>query len=66
MHGRQHGSELLTGAAHPAERRMPMPSDSDMAGPGAHETNAMNATSRDRADEAHVYAILALASQPAG
>jgi hypothetical protein len=43
-----------------------MPSDSDMAGPGAHETNAMNATSRDRADEAHVYAILALASQPAG
>jgi hypothetical protein len=36
--------------------------DNDMVGPGAHETNVMNAIGRDRVDEARVYAILALAS----
>ncbi len=39
-----------------------MPSDSGMVGPGAHETNAQNAITGGRADEAQVYAILALAS----
>ena len=39
-----------------------MPSDNDMVGPGAQETNALNAIGRDRVDEAQVYAILALAS----
>jgi hypothetical protein len=39
-----------------------MPSDDDMVGPGAQETNAMNAIGRDRVHEAQVYAILALAS----
>jgi hypothetical protein len=39
-----------------------VPSDNDMIGPGAHETNVMNAIGRDRVDEARVYAILALAS----
>lgn len=36
--------------------------DSDMVGPGGHETNAMNAITGGRVDEARVYAILALAS----
>jgi hypothetical protein len=39
-----------------------MSSDDSMVGPGALETNAMNAIGRDRPDEAQVYAILALAS----
>ena len=39
-----------------------MPSDSDMVGPGAQETNAQNAITGGRVDEAQVYAILALAS----
>lgn len=39
-----------------------MSGDSDMVGPGAHETNAMNALGPGRADEAQVHAILALAS----
>jgi len=36
--------------------------DSDMIGPGAHETNAQNAITGSRVDEARVHAILALAS----
>jgi hypothetical protein len=36
--------------------------DNDMAGPGAQETNAQNAITGGRIDEARVYAILALAS----
>jgi hypothetical protein len=39
-----------------------MSSDSDMFGPGAQETNAMQAIDRGRTTEAGVYAILALAS----
>ena len=39
-----------------------MPSDNDMVGPGVHETNAQNAITGSRVDEARVYAILALAS----
>jgi hypothetical protein len=39
-----------------------MPSDSDMVGPGAHETNAQSAITGSRVDEAQVHAILALAS----
>ena len=34
-----------------------MPSDSEMVGPGAQETNAMQAIERGRAAEAQVYAI---------
>jgi hypothetical protein len=39
-----------------------MTGDSDMIGPGAHETNAQTAITGGRAGEAQVYAILALAS----
>ena len=34
-----------------------------MAGPGAYETNAMNAIGAGRVDEAQVHAILALAAR---
>jgi hypothetical protein len=37
-------------------------SDESMIGPGAHEDSAMNALASERHDEAHVHAILALAS----
>jgi hypothetical protein len=40
----------------------PMTGDSDMIGPGAHETNAQNAITGSRPGEAQVHAILALAS----
>jgi hypothetical protein len=40
----------------------PMTGDSDMIGPGVQEDNAQNAINGGRADEAQVYAILALAS----
>lgn len=39
-----------------------MTGDSDMIGPGAHETNAQSAITGSRVDEARVHAILALAS----
>ena len=39
-----------------------VPSDNDMVGPGAQETNAQNAITGGRVDAAGVYAILALAS----
>jgi hypothetical protein len=39
-----------------------MTADSDMIGSGAQETNAQNAITGGRVDEAQVYAILALAS----
>jgi hypothetical protein len=42
------------------------PRDNDMAGPGAYETNAMNAIGAGRVDEAQVHAILALPRQSAG
>jgi hypothetical protein len=38
------------------------PRDNDMAGPGAHETDAMNAIGVGRVEQAQVHAILALAS----
>jgi len=39
-----------------------MPSDNDMIGASAHETNAMNALGPGRVEKAQVHAILALAS----
>ena len=39
-----------------------MPSDNDMIGPGAHETNTQNDLAAGRLDEAQVRTILALAS----
>ena len=39
-----------------------MTGDSDMAGPGAQETNAQNAIGRDRVDEARASAVNRLAA----